>query len=110
MGQEGVNYIEKVVIMSPPLVLKIDKGCQTSIEEEMNNLSLEPCCPRCLPISKENIKLKTQIDEISNLVVELQGLTQNHFENMQDRVIINEHWSDQLESQLILTQQFQKNT
>jgi signal transduction histidine kinase len=29
---------------------------------------------------------------------------------MQDRVIINEHWSDQLEQQLIITQQFQQNT
>ena len=61
--------------MSPPLVLKIDKGCQTIREEDLNNLSLEPCCPRCLPISEENVKLKTQIDEISNLVVELQELT-----------------------------------
>ena len=51
--------------------------------------------------------LKRKIDEISNKIIQLQELIENHSENMENRNIINENWSEQLEQQLIITQQFQ---
>ena len=97
---------------SPPVVLKIERACQTISQPGLNDSShgQETHCPRCTLTQNENLKLKTQIDDISNIIVELQELIQNHFENMEDRNIINDHCSHQLEQQLIITQQFQQNT
>ena len=55
-------FVEKMLLISPPLILTVDRSCQTSLQQ---NSASDFLCPQCHPTNLENTKLKTQIDEIS---------------------------------------------